>query len=158
MHSKQKKILLFTYSYSVAACFVTDWSKLLVRSIVLALQAVVLLLQQSKNQILSFFPFHKQTNRILSRKKIAHFVAFDYIYIVVACFVTDWSKFISLKHLECVLALQTAIHTSMVLLETSDFVFFTGIYRHPKKNVVLLCCIYSIAIGCLAMIYGAFEV
>ena len=33
---------------------------------------------------------HKQTNRILSRKEIAHSVA---LHIAVACFVTDWSLY-----------------------------------------------------------------
>ena len=45
----------------------------------------------NKIQILSFFT---KDNRILSRKKILLFTL-----AVIACFVTDWSKFISIQNM-----------------------------------------------------------
>ena len=44
-------------------------------------------------------------NRILSRKNLLILLLFADIYIAVVYFVTDWSKFTSMKHSGCVFAL-----------------------------------------------------
>ena len=95
-------LLLFAYNTAVA-CFVADWSKFtsmkhsgcVYISIVgssscqcgFANHNVV----ESVNKILLFFfsLFHKYTNRILSRKNLLILLLFRYIYVAVACFVTD---------------------------------------------------------------------
>ena len=59
-------------------------------------------LSVNKLQILSFIP-----NHILSRKLTL--LLFAYIYIAVACFVPDRSKFISIKHPK----LYAAVHVSV---------------------------------------------
>ena len=58
-----------------------------------------------------FSLFHKD-NRILSRKKYCYLPTITLA--LIACFVTDWSKFI----IQNVLALWTALHTSVVLVTT----------------------------------------
>ena len=55
-------------------------------------------------------------NHILSRKKYCYLPTITLA--VIACFITDWSEFISMSHLECTLALKTAVHASVVLLTT----------------------------------------